>query len=1240
MLETEVGNLALGVSVPEATPPGLHALELDLGSRTTYLYARVGCHRAKLEPLGAWTAELLDAMGRMAKQKQVGFTPISLHIQPGDPLGVAAVAVALPVDVWGGASHWRPSPAAVLLLNALEPLQPSAQSGAVPGSLGHTQQEQEQVHEQQQQQQQYHHHHIAQQQCVQNEAAQQSSSQGVEEAVWARWRRQLHEQEDLRRQHTAGQHAYSLERMFQTLPSCTSDPQRPPLMHTSTSHHDSSADSLCAPAAPATTLSQLPEALMENIVGLLSPSDLARLSCTCRYACTLCLDVAPGLDLKLYPHQRAAVRRMLALETRGYGTTKEQEAPGPHPFIRKLVSRNGLFIYANLASGELQVDPPPQFEQMRGGFFCDEPGLGKTVTALALILRTRGSTPRPPPGTKAVWLQSERRMRVGFYTLDPAQATSGAGSGGSSSNSSRLPAKVGTRRSSRGYSMASLDTGMSGALSASGTCKRTTTKAGPGHQQLESPGTCKPAHSPPHKRQKQSQSVDCSGGTAASPCHMPGSQLPGSDGASPIWSPQGGCPIPQAHLSSPLLHPFVPQPPLPQPFQSQSPQVQPASMPGPIDCARPSMTSLPVPHQLHPHFHQHGMQQPLQHQQPLPLPQQLHHLHPQSSQQSNAPGQPGMVALGSQMPILQSLQVQCDACNKWRRLPTHHQVNDDEPWFCDMHPDATLRSCAVPEEKQEGNAEGGPQQGGGSIHDQGGLIIVLGLEKGFVPPGHPRCQPCNVSFFLKAIVKHLPSNCVNRHLNNPLSEQDAVRWLMQLKDVTQLQMRKGGVLMPKDARHPDGYEALFRAFHLCTLEDIARGNMAASPGSSKRRGKGSGGGVNGSRGSGSGGGAAQRQMQHRWVQTPEMGLQEFDIEALRAAWDQIWEQGFSAVANQCSERFVYMSPATLVIVPNQMLVPHWKQQIQMHISSQTLRVCELTNDRAAEPTPKDLAWNYDVVITTFARLSTAWQPSRFVAKMPGTKLAKANSSSLTQVHWLRIIIDEGHMLGSSLGETNRQQVACSLQADRRWVMTGTPTSSTPSSGINQLQPLLAFLHHQPYGYCRKEWEKSITQPLAACRPYGRQRLLELLRQTMIRACKADLRLLPPLHVRVTRLNFAPEHAQSYNDLVEVVRRNMLLADWHDEDHKESLMNEKQGKWAQEMIKNVRLSCCVAGSMNLEVKEDDVLETLELLSQRLGFEHPVHAWANFYARQQRALLGPTQEQQQQQQQQRCPKQSWQ
>jgi len=34
---------------------------------------------------------------------------------------------------------------------------------------------------------------------------------------------------------------------------------------------------------------------------------------------------------------------------------------------------------------------------------------------------------------------------------------------------------------------------------------------------------------------------------------------------------------------------------------------------------------------------------------------------------------------------------------------------------------------------------------------------------------------------------------------------------------------------------------------------------------------------------------------------------------------------------------------------------------QMHTRSHTLRVCELGTDRDADPSPKDLAWEYDVV---------------------------------------------------------------------------------------------------------------------------------------------------------------------------------------------------------------------------------------------------------------------------------------
>ena len=35
-----------------------------------------------------------------------------------------------------------------------------------------------------------------------------------------------------------------------------------------------------------------------------------------------------------------------------------------------------------------------------------------------------------------------------------------------------------------------------------------------------------------------------------------------------------------------------------------------------------------------------------------------------------------------------------------------------------------------------------------------------------------------------------------------------------------------------------------------------------------------------------------------------------------------------------------------------------------------------------------------------------------------------------QVHWLRVILDEGHMLGASLAITNKLQMACALRADR------------------------------------------------------------------------------------------------------------------------------------------------------------------------------------------------------------------
>jgi hypothetical protein len=55
-----------------------------------------------------------------------------------------------------------------------------------------------------------------------------------------------------------------------------------------------------------------------------------------------------------------------------------------------------------------------------------------------------------------------------------------------------------------------------------------------------------------------------------------------------------------------------------------------------------------------------------------------------------------------------------------------------------------------------------------------------------------------------------------------------------------------------------------------------------------------------------------------------------------------------------------------------------------------------------------------------------------------------------------------------------------------------------------------------------------------------------------------------------------------SELVQLVLRNLLLADWFDEDHTESFLNQKRSKRSRELLQNVRKACCVAGQFDIEV----------------------------------------------------------
>ncbi|KAK4414546.1 F-box protein [Sesamum alatum] len=182
---------------------------------------------------------------------------------------------------------------------------------------------------------------------------------------------------------------------------------------------------------------------------------------------------------------------------------------------------------------------------------------------------------------------------------------------------------------------------------------------------------------------------------------------------------------------------------------------------------------------------------------------------------------------------------------------------------------------------------------------------------------------------------------------------------------------------------------------------------------------------------------------------------------------------------------LYLSSATLIVVPSN-LVDHWRTQIERHVRPGQLRVY-IWGDQKKKPSGHCLAWDYDVVITTFNRLSAEWGPHK--------------RSVLMQVHWLRVVLDEGHTLGSSLNLTNKLQMAVSLTATNRWLLTGTPTPNTPNSQLSYLQPMLKFLKEETYGQHQKSWEAGIVRPFEAEMEEGRSRLLQLLHRCMISARK-------------------------------------------------------------------------------------------------------------------------------------------
>lgn len=115
------------------------------------------------------------------------------------------------------------------------------------------------------------------------------------------------------------------------------------------------------------------------------------------------------------------------------------------------------------------------------------------------------------------------------------------------------------------------------------------------------------------------------------------------------------------------------------------------------------------------------------------------------------------------------------------------------------------------------------------------------------------------------------------------------------------------------------------------------------------------------------------------------------------------------------------SGPTLIVAPVSVM-SNWEKQIRSHVLPD-YRPRVLVYHGGSRMTAKELV-KYDVVITSYGRLSSDYDPQG----------NKALTSHL--IKWRRIVLDEGHTIRNA--KTQVAKAACDVNAQSRWVLTGTP----------------------------------------------------------------------------------------------------------------------------------------------------------------------------------------------------------
>ncbi|XP_012885373.1 PREDICTED: helicase-like transcription factor isoform X1 [Dipodomys ordii] len=225
------------------------------------------------------------------------------------------------------------------------------------------------------------------------------------------------------------------------------------------------------------------------------------------------------------------------------------------------------------------------------------------------------------------------------------------------------------------------------------------------------------------------------------------------------------------------------------------------------------------------------------------------------------------------------------------------------------------------------------------------------------------------------------------------------------------------------------------------------------------------------------------------------------------------KKGGSAVVGSKKSEIEERPRTTLIICPLSVL-SNWIDQFGQHIKSEVHLnfYVYYGPDRIRDPA---LLSKQDIVLTTYNILTHDY----------GTK----GDSPLHSIRWLRVILDEGH----AIRNPNAQQTKAvlDLEAERRWVLTGTPIQNS----LKDLWSLLSFLKLKPF-LDREWWHRTIQRPVTMGDEGGLRRLQSLIKNITLRRTKTSkikgkpVLELPERKVFIQHITLSDEERQIYQSV--------------------------------------------------------------------------------------------------------------